>query len=152
MLHTSQLAYKESKARDRRADTQQTDGQSLALVRSLANDMPLRMAVRSPEDGPSLSAAMIRLRRFVRFYPGFAGAALFTVDGTMLTNTECRPVGIKVASDLFAREVELFDISIFSDKRLAEAIAPGGSDTVLAAPVFCPAGRKLYGIVAARLL
>ncbi|MGB3722106.1 MAG: hypothetical protein WA979_04720 [Pacificimonas sp.] len=127
------------------------DGQCLALIRSLAGDMPLRLAAASPEDRPSLTGATMRLRRFVRFYPAFTGAALFSTDGKLLTSADFRTSNIPVESDLFWSEQATLSLGVATDEALARAVSPFGGDTLLYANVHCPRGTNSCGMLVTRL-
>jgi|TARA_R100000501_G_scaffold13654_1_gene24865 hypothetical protein len=160
MLGTGQLQHREPLETEARhgshVDTGMTyrrnDDQCLALVKSLAGDMPLRLAAAHPDDCPNVSAATMRLRRFVRFYPSFAGAALFDNDGKLLANADFRaPSDAHVDSDLFRDGSMTAAPGITEDAGLAQAVSTFGSDTLLHVSVGCPQSDKSCGVLVTRL-
>ena len=128
-----------------------SDNQCQLLVRSLAGDMPLRMAAADPFYRPNLSAAAMRLRRFVSFYPAFGGAALFSAGGFMRTNTEFRERAEAIDSPVFDDAPAAGMLGILRDDALAAAVGGSGSDALVYAGVECPFGKAACGILIARL-
>ncbi len=93
----------------------------------------------------------MRLRRFVRFYPAFTGAALFATDGKLIASADFRTIEQPVESDLFWSEQATLALGVTTDEVLARAVSPFGSDALLYANVHCPRGTNSCGIVVTRL-
>lgn len=121
------------------------------VVKSLAAEMPLRMASASPDDLPSVSTATIRLRRFVSFYPSFTGALLTDRAGKIIASSEVRNLrGLTLPLDGVAVAAEEFGIVSFHDEETAEVLAQPGDDSLIAASVACPRGNNRCGLLICR--
>ncbi|MGB7406697.1 MAG: PDC sensor domain-containing protein [Pacificimonas sp.] len=127
------------------------DRRAHALVRSLAGDMPLRLALTRPDDRPSLSSAAMRLRRFVGFHPELAGAALFDRDGILIAASDLRASGSRIESDLFSARIKRSRDGLSDDVALARFVSPFGGETLLFCDVDCPRGDHSCGVVVVRL-
>ena len=125
--------------------------QAQALIHCVAEDMPLRVAVRDPDHGPSRSTAALRLRRFVDFYPAFAGAALFTMSGRMITNSMLRTSDEQRFCAPFQDDIPHGFVGQLRNAELAAKISPSGSSTLVYTGVECPRGLDLCGILMGRL-
>ena len=124
----------------------------IAVVASLAGDMPLRNAAADPSYRPNLSSAAMRLQRFASFYPVFSGGALFSPDGRMLTNAQYRERHVPIVSACFDLDEDIRPLSgMLEDPALAALIHSDGTDRVIFATVKCPYGDTICGVVAARL-
>lgn len=130
---------------------QHDDGQCLALIRSLAGDMPLRMAVAAPDDRPSVNGAAMRMRRFTRFYPQFVGVGLFDMTGAMIANSDFRTGTAPGGCKLFIPNIPRPSLGIAEDDALGALISIFGSDALLHADVKCPRGDATCGLLVARL-
>ncbi|MBV7255445.1 hypothetical protein KCG44_01460 [Pacificimonas sp. WHA3] len=127
------------------------DGQCLALIRSLAGDMPLRLAAMFPNDRPSVNGATMRMNSFTRFYPSFAGVALFDMAGNMITSNDSRHGLALDGTTLFAQDVPRPSLGITEDDRLASMVSHVGGRALVHADVKCPRGTDTCGLIVARL-